>query len=232
VATAGKFSLEQSVNDEMVIINDDLWTDALGFSQDFGDGGAHFIMASKEGSAETAGIYGDGDHVTIWSAGDGAPGLAQAYLYILDEDSWSDGGTDPFDNSALKIYLNSSGTWVASDRNRKENIDPLPKGSLGKLLQLSGYSYNFKLHPAEIEKGDTKKKTYGVIAQEVAQVFPEIVDIFDDGSHFVNYSLFVPVLIESVKEQQTIIDGQKEEINVLHAQITEIQQTLKAMGSE
>ncbi len=88
------------------------------------------------------------------------------------------------------------------------------------------------LHPAEIEKGDTKKKTYGVIAQEVAQVFPEIVDIFDDGSHFVNYSLFVPVLIESVKEQQTIIDGQKEEINVLHAQITEIQQTLKAMGSE
>ena len=39
-------------------------------------------------------------------------------------------------------------------------------------------------------------------------------------------------LHKMVKEQQAIIDGQKEEINVLQAQMKEIKQTLIAMSSE
>jgi hypothetical protein len=206
----GKISISQSTSNEMVIINGNIWAHGAG-NQDFGFGGDHFIMASRESSYESAGIYGDGNQVTIWSPGDGAPGQPSALLYINDEDRYDGTDTDPYNNTALIAYLNNAGSWVAaSDKNRKENILAL-KGSLSKLLQINGYTYNFKLAPDELKKGEQKVTTYGVIAQEVVSVFPEMVDIAADGSHYVSYTEFIPVLIESIKEQQTIIEQQKTE---------------------
>ncbi len=58
----GKMQLTQSAGDEMVIINDDVWQHSTG-NQDFGAGGDYFIMASREGSGESAGIFGDGNNI-------------------------------------------------------------------------------------------------------------------------------------------------------------------------
>ncbi|MFT5600318.1 MAG: hypothetical protein ACI9N1_000552 [Flavobacteriales bacterium] len=210
----GKLSITQSVNDEMVIINDDIWRHSSG-NQDFGDGGDHFIVASREGSGESAGIYGDGDHVTIWSPGDGAPGQPGALLYVCDEDRYDAADTDPFNNNALEAYLNTAGNWVAaSDKNRKENIVQL-SSSLDKLLNINGYSYNFKLAPKEVEKGDEKVTTYGVIAQEVEKFLPEIVEKSDAGDYYVSYIEFIPIIIEALKEQQEIIEELKSRISTL-----------------
>ncbi|UKN00963.1 tail fiber domain-containing protein [Paracrocinitomix mangrovi] len=235
----GIVELSLSPGDEMVILNDDVWTHGSG-DQDFGDGGDHFMVASRQSSFESAGIYGDGDHVTIWSPGDGAPGQPAALLYVNDEDSY-DGGTDsdPFNNTALKAYLNTAGNWVAaSDRNRKENIVQL-EGSLDKLVELNGYSYNFKLAPEELEKGDQPVTSYGVIAQEVYEVFPELVDVAEDGSHYVCYTEFIPIIIESVKEQQsemeevkTELEEVKQENEILKAQLKAFEERLKALEAE
>ncbi|NNF01164.1 MAG: hypothetical protein HKN22_00625 [Bacteroidia bacterium] len=224
----GKISLTQSVNDEMVIINDDIWNHSSG-NQDFGDGGDYFIMASREGASESAGIFGDGDHVTIWSAGDAATGQPAAHIYVNDEDFYNGfTDSDPFNNGALQAYLDQAGNWnSASDRNRKENIKPL-ESSLSKLEKVNGYSYNFKLSPEEIKKGDEKVTTYGVIAQEVYKVFPELVDINDDGEHFLSYTEFIPILIESVKEQQEEIETLEEKA----AKVVELEKEVKTNQEE
>lgn len=48
------------------------------------------------------------------------------------------------------------------------------------------------------------KKSYGVIAQEIAEVLPEIVNHTD---HYrVNYNALVPFLIEAIKELKQEID--------------------------
>jgi|GEM_PF-6351889 len=207
----GNLALKRSVNDEMVIINDDLWEHSTG-EQDFGDGGDHFIMASKEGSSESAGVYGDGDHLTFWSPGDGAPGQPTAIAYFLDEDSYN-GGTDniPHDDGALKVYLNNSGTWVASDRNRKNSIQPIGN-ALDKVMQLDGFSYNYSNNDDENAKGAEEQQAVGFIAQELNTVIPQAVQMNDAGEHFVNYDMVIPVLLEAVKEQQAIIDAQQAQI--------------------
>ncbi|MCR9172439.1 MAG: tail fiber domain-containing protein [bacterium] len=226
----GVIRVSESPNDEMVINNDDQWNHSSGM-QDYGDGGDHFMVASREGSGESAGIYGDGDHVTIWSPGDGAPGQPTALMYVNDEDAYN-GATDsdPFNNTALKAYLNTAGNWVAaSDKNRKENIVEVTN-ALDNLMKINGYTYNFKLAPAEIEKGDQTTTTYGVIAQEVIQYFPEIVDVAADGSHYVSYTELIPVLIEATQEQQQLIKNLQEENAALKARLDRLEERMNAAG--
>jgi len=227
---AGVITVSESANDEMVINNDDEWTHSSGL-QDFGDGGDHFMVASREGSGESAGIYGDGDHVTLWSPGDGAPGQPGALVYVCDEDSYNGAiDSDPFNNAALDAYLNTSGNWVApSDINRKENIVEL--GSvMEELMKIKGYTYNFKLVEEEIEKGDVAPLTYGVIAQEVIKYFPELVDVSDGGYHYVSYTEFIPILIKAVQEQQTSIEQLQAEKEALNQRLEAIEQRLDQAG--
>ena len=208
----GKISLTQSSGDEMVIINDDVWQHSTG-NQDFGDGGEYFIMASREGQSETGGIYGDGDVVTIWSAGDGAPGQPAAHLYILEEDAFDNDG-DPYNDGAIEIYLNTSGVWTVSDKNKKENIVKIENAGY-KISQLNGYTYNYKLKHDEKRKGDNPVISSGLLAQELETVLPEAVQSNDYGEKFVNYSSVIPLLIEGMKEQNTKIEELEKQIQEL-----------------
>ncbi len=211
----GKITLSQSSDDEMVLINDNTWEHFNG-SQNFGNGGDHFIMASRESSIESAGVYGDGNSITLWSPGDSNGGQPFAYIYVLDEDAYGQGTTtDPYDGNALQAYLNTSGLWVAaSDRNRKENIVPLVS-SLDKILQIQAYSYDFKQSTEEKAKGSPQSNAIGVIAQEVEPIIPEVVEKSEGGDYYVSYIEFIPFLIESIKEQQTQIDDLKKELETL-----------------
>jgi hypothetical protein len=55
------------------------------------------------------------------------------------------------------------------------------------------------------------KKSYGVIAQEVEQVLPDVVNTVDDRKS-VNYSALIGFLIEGMKEQQAMIDDLRAEV--------------------
>jgi len=90
-----------------------------------------------------------------------------------------------------------------SDERLKENIaDATPK--LEKLKQVQIKTYNLKAHP--------DKKQIGVIAQELESVFPSLVKDNDDGYKTVKYSVFVPMLIKAMQEQQEQIESLKGEI--------------------
>lgn len=55
----------------------------------------------------------------------------------------------------------------------------------------------------------------GVIAQEVAQIFPELMHSIGGKFELVKYDKFVPVLIEAMKEQQKLIAQLQEEVRML-----------------
>jgi hypothetical protein len=105
--------------------------------------------------------------------------------------------------------ITSNGSFIYSDSRLKSNITALT-GSLNKILSLNGYSYILN---------SNKNKSIGVIAQEVEQVFPDLVHENDTWIKSVEYSNLVAPLIEAIKEQQTMIENQQNQINHLYSQI-------------
>ena len=89
-----------------------------------------------------------------------------------------------------------------SDSRLKKGIVPL-QNSLQKITRLNGYDYYWKN-----ENADSSLQT-GVLAQEVQKIFPHLVKENNEGILSVNYSGLIPVLIESIKEQQKQIDELK-----------------------
>jgi Chaperone of endosialidase len=99
-----------------------------------------------------------------------------------------------------------NGTTYASDRRFKKNIKPATN-SLAKITQLQGVSYD--MNAEEFKKNNFKTSTdIGLIAQDVQKIFPEVVSE-KDGYLGIDYGKLVPVLIESIKEQQKQIEELK-----------------------
>jgi len=101
---------------------------------------------------------------------------------------------------------NSTGDYGSfSDIRLKENIIPATS-KLDDLLKLNIVNYN-------LIRDNNKLKQIGVIAQELEQVFPGLVSEDKEGMKSVKYSIFVPMLIKAVQEQQAQIEELKQLIN-------------------
>ncbi|WP_462254174.1 tail fiber domain-containing protein [Ekhidna sp.] len=120
--------------------------------------------------------------------------------------------------------INGDGTVSSSDRRLKENISLL-QNTLSKLDELGGYNYNYKAD-------NEKKKQIGVIAQELEEVFPELVSIDDRGYKMVNYQGLIPVLIEAIKEQQLVINSLNDKVASQEAKLSELATDNKEMKSD
>jgi hypothetical protein len=111
------------------------------------------------------------------------------------------------DSGNVRNTNNSYG--AISDQRRKENIvDATPK--LEKLNQVRIVNFNMI--------GDEQKQI-GVIAQELEQIFPSMVEEDSDGMKAVKYSVFVPMLIKAIQEQQTIIEQLKADVAALKGKL-------------
>ena len=88
---------------------------------------------------------------------------------------------------------------VNSDARLKSNIVSLGS-TLAKLMQIDGKSYTMK--------SNEKENKIGLLAQEILEVFPELVKAGGDKNETlsVNYQGLIPVLINAIKEQQNQID--------------------------
>ena len=117
------------------------------------------------------------------------------------------------DPSSTGTSLNVAGDVVAyasSDIRFKNNVTPITN-ALDKINKIGGYTFEWN----EKSHKKTGKKDIGVIAQEVEEILPEIVDTRDNGYKAVDYSKLTALLIQSVKEQQVIIDSLKSRIETL-----------------
>lgn len=104
----------------------------------------------------------------------------------------------------------ASGTITPSDRRFKEDIQRITN-PLEKLQKINGVTYHYKTTEFPASGFDNKEQV-GVIAQEVEAVLPQLVFTDDKGYKAVDYSKLVPLLIESIKEQQQQIDDLKKMI--------------------
>jgi len=107
-------------------------------------------------------------------------------------------------NGSNVANINSSGTYSSSDERLKKDITTIPN-AVDTIKQLTGRSFTWI-------NGD--KKSFGIIAQEVQSVLPDIVDTPpdpankypDDPMRSVNYAALTGHFIEAIKELSAKIE--------------------------
>ena len=102
--------------------------------------------------------------------------------------------------------------FYSSDISLKDNIRPI-ESAIFKVQQIRGvtFDWNEKSNELQQEKGHD----VGLIAQEVEMVLPEVIQIRKDGIKAISYEKVVPLLVEAIKEQQTLIEDLSNRIKSL-----------------
>ncbi len=119
---------------------------------------------------------------------------------------------------------------TASDKRLKTNIHSLPS-VLNKIMKLRAVEYEMKYN------NNDHKKTIGFIAQEVQQVFPELVSVLPDTPikgveikdfHLLNYNAFRIIAIKGVQEEQDLIKTEQEKQAEIFRRLQVIEKKLSA----
>jgi hypothetical protein len=128
------------------------------------------------------------------------------------------GTTNP---AGYKLYVSgsayASSVWYSSDMKFKKDITPI-ESALSKVLKINGVSFTWKTKDYA-KKEFPEGKHYGVIAQDIEKVIPEVVktvkfkykdkeeDVEEDVEEkAVAYNELIPILIEAIKEQEQKIE--------------------------
>lgn len=90
----------------------------------------------------------------------------------------------------------------------KENIKPI-ESALDKVKQLNGVEFTWK---DEKKQNSQQLSEYGLIAENVASVVPNLASFENNKASGVKYSKVVALLIEAVKQQQEEIDILKQQL--------------------
>lgn len=151
-------------------------------------GGSPGDVLTTDGSGNLS--WGSGGNLTI---SDDTTTNASRYLLFTDVTS---GSITTSDVASTKLYFNPSSGIVSatnfnslSDANLKENIQPID-GAVETVNKLRGVGFQWK---------DGSGESYGVIAQELEKVLPELVSNADNQLS-VNYAGLIGFLINAVKE--------------------------------
>ena len=137
--------------------------------------------------------------------------------------------------TAVVIDANGQLGTISSSARYKEDIEPMADAS-ARLMQLRPVTFRYK----EANAAGEKPIQYGLIAEEVAKVFPDLV-VYDRNGQVetVAYHLLTPLLLNELqKERQTTaalsrqvaeqnarlaaLSERVDEVKVLKAQIEEL----------
>jgi hypothetical protein len=145
---------------------------------------------------------------------------------------------DAYNANEIKVitYLRTqsgcyTGSWQqCSEAKLKKNIGRI-ENPLDKVLKLRGVSFDWRKEEFPSFKLEEGRKI-GLIAQEVENVFPELVKTESDGIKSVNYSNLSEVLVEAMKEQQKIINDQKQEIREQNRELEDLKKQVSSLEAE
>jgi hypothetical protein len=94
--------------------------------------------------------------------------------------------------------------YNTSDERLKENISSINKEKIDGLFTLNPILFNYKSE-------SSINKHFGVLAQDVEKVFPELVKNNNiSGYKTVNYQEFIPIMLAKMKQMQDEIDEIKQ----------------------
>jgi len=119
------------------------------------------------------------------------------------------GGITPTNTLGRFEASNDIVAYSSSDKNWKTNIKNI-NSPLEKISQINGVEFDWiEDEPVHGNKGHD----VGVIAQEIEQILPEIVQTRESGMKAVQYDKMIPLLVECIKDQQKQIEELKQIIN-------------------
>lgn len=104
----------------------------------------------------------------------------------------------------------SGGGSTQSDINLKTNISSFNAMDIINKIEPKKYNWNSK---AEAFKNE-QVTHYGVIAQDIEKILPDIVDSREEFKR-VDYIQLIPILIQAIKEQQVEINNLKNHLNII-----------------
>ena len=178
---------------------------------------SEYRVGSGSGSDRPSILFSSGYNTDTWSVGFG---YTDSNFRIKIDHGWRNQGWGSdrmiMDRSGNVTF--SGNVTAYSDVRLKENINPLTN-CLENLIQLNGVSFTWKDLSDFI--GNVGQSDFGIIAQEVEEVFPEVVrsssNKSEDGDYYktVAYEKLIPVLIESIKELKQNFDDLAVELNSL-----------------
>jgi hypothetical protein len=165
-----------------------------------------------------------GDNNIIIGNNNGSPGMAnttiigdgssQNRVFITGIRGIQTGSAD-----AQSVMIDSNGQLgtIDSSRRFKEDIQDLGEAS-SKLMQLRPVSYRYKQPYAD----GAKPIDYGLIAEEVEAVYPDLIAKDKDGEvQSVQYHKLIPMLLNELKKEHREMAAVKDELAALKAALNQ-----------
>jgi hypothetical protein len=126
------------------------------------------------------------------------------------------------------VYVNAGGrlgTDTSSSRRFKEEIRDIASESEA-LMKLRPVAFRYK---PEFDAAGLAQ--YGLIAEEVAEVYPDLVTCDQEGQPVsVRYHLLQPLLLNEMQKQRRSIESQQAEIETLRAELARLRARLAGTG--
>jgi len=177
------------------------------------------------GTGESGGFYADDQMALIWSPGDAD------LLRVYDEDGLVLGPlfvvTDPGDirighpSGTTGCVRDADGSIIAgacsSDARLKKDIRAFEGSMLERLLKLRPVYYRWREELMSSRVGPHPGEAYGLIAQEVEQIYPEMVSTDRDGYKAVDYGKLQYVLLGALQEEHAKVVSLEERVAKLEA---------------
>jgi hypothetical protein len=133
-----------------------------------------------------------------------------------------------YGNVKITGDLEVNGTFETSDINLKTQVRDIEKNNLAKIKKMRAIRFKYKM-PEDKGMTDTSttkvinpavqeyynRERIGFVAQELQEVYPELVKENQQGYLSVNYGGLIPILLEAINEQQETIETLISEVEKL-----------------
>ena len=130
---------------------------------------------------------------------------------------------------AISVMIDSAGQLgtVSSSRRFKEEIRDMGD-STDRLLQLRAVLFRYKQEVA----GQDRPLQYGLIAEEVAEIFPELVVLDEEGKPYtVRYHLLSSMLLNELQKLQARAEAQDKRVEAQVRELEELRARLEVIES-
>ncbi len=175
-------------------------------------GGWPGIISFSTGGDRRDIIYNDDGMHIIASTSSSTPALTEG-ITILDGGNVGVKTAIPATDFDVNGDIRCVSLTQTSDIRFKKNISPI-NNALNNIMQIDGVKYDWKREISEDRKFNDKRQI-GLVAQDVEEIFPELVNTDDLGYKSVSYSKMTAVLIEAIKELKKENDELKSRMDIM-----------------
>jgi hypothetical protein len=187
-----------------------------------GYGAGSNVTASNNIHIGNSGLATDSGTIRIGTSCNSNPTVCQTSAFIAGIRGFTTSA-----NNAVPVLIDSNGQLgtVSSSRRYKEDIQDMGDTSNG-LLRLRPVTFRYK---KAFDDG-SKPIQYGLVAEEVAEVYPDLVARSADGQiETVKYQVLDSMLLNELQKQNVTVAAQKEQIRDQEQQIQDQAQQIRSL---